>query len=76
MTEAFPGRAKKCAGTCFRRHQRGEHGPPRNAPTAKGEIFEVVFLSAHAQADEDDDEEIKEQNSGIDRESAIHVDLR
>ena len=76
MSEAFSGRAEKCAGTCFRRHQRREHGPPRNAPSAEGEIFEVVFLSTHAQADEDDDEEIKEQNSGIDRESAVHVDLR
>ena len=33
-------------------------------PPAEREIFEVVLLSAHAQADEDDDEKIEEENAG------------
>ena len=73
VAEAFPGRSEKCAGACFSRHQRSEHGPPRNAPSAECEVFEIIFLPAHPQADEDDDYEVKEKNAGIDDKAGIHV---
>ena len=43
---------------------------------AEGEILQVRLLPAHAEADRNDDDKIKEQNCAIDREPAVHVDLR
>ena len=74
--EAFAGRPEKSAGARFRGDDGSEHGPPRDAPAAEREVFQVVFLPAHAQADEDDDEEIEKQNRAIDGEPGVHVDLR
>ena len=43
-------------------------------PPAQREVFEIFLLSAHVQADGDDENEIEEQNCAIDGESAVHVD--
>ena len=71
--ETFPRRAKKSAGTRLRGDKRGENGPPRNCATAQREIFEVLFLPAHVKPDGNDDDEIQEQNCGIDREPGVHA---
>ena len=39
---------------------------------AKGEVFEVLLLPAHVEADEDDDEEVEKKDSGIDQQTRIH----
>jgi N-glycosylase/DNA lyase len=44
-------------------------------PAAKREIFQVAFFAAHAQADEDDDREIDDENERIDGEAGIHAAL-
>ena len=69
--ETFPGRSEKSAGAGFGRDDGSEHRPPRNSPPAEREVFEIIFLPAHAQADEDDDKKIEEENAGIDREADI-----
>ena len=70
--KAFAGCAEKGAGTGFGRDDGGEHCPPRNAAAAEGEILEVILLPAHVEADEDDDEKVEEQDSGVDQQTRIH----
>ena len=70
--KTFTGCAEKCAGAGFGRDDGGEHRPPRNAPAAEGEIFEVILLPAHVEADEDDNEKVEEQDSGVDQQTRIH----
>ena len=65
--ESFARRAEKCAGAGFRRDEGSEHRPPRNSPATEREIFEVILLPAHVQADGDDDEEIEEKNGNRSR---------
>src|SRR4029077_11365350 len=73
FVEAFAWRTEKSGGARFRRDDRSEHGPPWDCATAEHEIFEAFFLPAHVKADGNDDDEIKEQNCGIDREPSVHV---
>src|SRR4029077_7578398 len=73
--KTFAGCSEKSAGARFGGDDRGEHGPPGNLPATESEIFQVTLFATHAQADEDDDEKIKEQNRAIDGEPSIHVDL-
>src|SRR5947209_7663784 len=72
MAEPFAGSTEKSAGAGFGGNEGGEHSPPRNATAAEGEVFEVVLLSAHAQADENDDDEVEKENASIDDEAAVH----
>src|SRR5438552_151489 len=74
--KTFPGRSEKSTGARFGGDDRGENCPPRNLPATESEVFQVTLLAAHAQADENDNEEIKQQNRTIDGEPSIHVDLR
>src|SRR5436189_5642221 len=71
--EAFARRTEKGGGASFRRDDRSEYGPPRNCATAECEVFEIVLLPAHVEADPDDDDEIQQENCSIDREPGIHV---
>ncbi len=73
--ESFSRRAEESAGAGFGRDKRSEHGPPRNAPAAQCEILKVVFLPAHPQADEDNDDEVEEENADVDGEAAVHAKL-
>ena len=75
MAESFARRAEECPGAGFRRDERREHGPPRNAPAAEREVFQVVFLPAHPQADENDDDEVEKENADVDGEAAVHGKL-
>ena len=75
MAEAFARRAEKSTGAGFRGDEGSEDGPPRDAAASEGEVFEVVLLSAHAQADENDDDEVEKENAGVDGEAAVHGDL-
>ena len=71
--ETFAGRSKKCSRARFRRDERSENGPPCDLAAAEGEVFEAFFLSAHVKADGNDQNEVKEENCGIDREPSVHV---
>ena len=58
----------------FGRDDRSEHRPPRNLPPAEREIFQIAFhFQAHAQADEDDDEKIEQENADIDDKLPVHA---
>ena len=74
--KTFAGRSEESAGARFGGDDRGEDCPPGNLPATESEVFQVTLLAAHAQADENDDEKIKQENRAIDGEPSIHVDLR
>src|SRR5205814_7861662 len=73
VAEAFSGRAEERAGTGFSGDKRSKDRPPWNPAAAKGKVFQIVFLSAHAQADKDDDDEVEEEDAGVDGEARVHV---
>src|SRR5204862_1752285 len=75
MAEPFAGSTEKSAGAGFGRNEGGEHSPPWNATAAEGEVLEIIFLPAHPQADEDDDNEIKKEYADVDDEAAVHGKL-
>ncbi len=45
----------------------------RNRTAAKREVFEIFLLPAHVKADGNDQNEVKEENCGIDGEPSVHV---
>ena len=74
--KTFAGCSEKRARACLGRDNGSEHRPPGNSAAAESEIGKIFLLATHVKANGDDDDEIKNENSRIDREPSVHVDLR
>src|SRR4029077_3695569 len=71
--EAFARCSEKRARACLGRDNGSEHRPPGNSAAAESEIGKIFLLATHIETDGNDDDEIKNENSRVDRESCVHV---
>src|SRR5204863_714389 len=71
--ETLGRRSKKRGGTGFGCNDGSENCPPGNRSPAKREIPQIFISPARPQTKRDYAEEIKEQDSGIDRQPTVHV---
>jgi hypothetical protein len=72
--ETLGRRSKKSGGAGFGCNDGSENCPPGNRSPAKREIPQIFISAARPQTERDYTEEIKEQDSGIDCQTRVHVD--